>query len=52
MWRTVIGVLVLALVVNGFDLLGVAAFYQDIVEGALIVAAVAISSLAQSRDRG
>jgi ribose transport system permease protein len=51
-WRTVIGVLVLALVVNGFDLLGVAAFYQDIVEGALIVVAVAVSSLAQPRDRG
>lgn len=44
-WRTVIGVLLLALIVNGFDLLGVAAFYQNIVEGALIVLAVAVSSL-------
>jgi ribose transport system permease protein len=51
-WRTVVGVLVLALVVNGFDLLGVEAFYQDIVEGGLIVAAVAVSSLARSPDSG
>jgi ribose transport system permease protein len=47
-WRTVIGVLLLALIVNGFDLLGVAAFYQDMVEGALIVLAVAIGSLVRT----
>lgn len=47
-WRTVIGVLLLALIVNGFDLLGVAAFYQDMVEGALIVAAVAVGSLVRT----
>lgn len=47
-WRTVIGVLLLALIVNGFDLLGVAAFYQDIVEGALIVLAVAVGSFVRA----
>jgi ribose transport system permease protein len=49
-WRTIVGVLVLALVVNGLDLLGVEAFYQDIVKGGLIAAAVAVSSLARSPD--
>jgi ribose transport system permease protein len=29
-WRTVIGVLLLALIGNGFNILGVDAFYQDI----------------------
>jgi ribose transport system permease protein len=46
-WRTVVGVLLLALVTNGFNLLGVEAFYQDIVKGGLIVAAVAIGSVVE-----
>jgi ribose/xylose/arabinose/galactoside ABC-type transport system permease subunit len=45
----VIGVLMLGLIVNGFNLLGVPDFYQDIVRGALIIVAVAIGSLAQRR---
>ncbi|MBV9465982.1 MAG: ABC transporter permease [Solirubrobacterales bacterium] len=48
-WRTVVGVLLLALITNGFDLLGVAAFYQDIVKGALIVLAVSVGSLVERR---
>jgi ribose transport system permease protein len=48
-WRTVVGILLLAMITNGFDLLGVEAFYQDIVKGALIVAAVAVSSMVDRR---
>jgi len=48
-WRTVIGVLMLGLITNGFNLLGVEDFYQDIVRGGLIVVAVAIGSLVERR---
>jgi len=43
-WRTVVGVLLLAVITNGFDLLAVPDYWQDVVRGALIVGAVAISS--------
>jgi ribose transport system permease protein len=43
-WRTVVGVLMLAVITNGFDLLAVPDYWQDVVRGALIVVAVAISS--------
>ena len=42
MWRTVLGVLMLGLITNGFNLLGVPDYYQDIVRGSLIVIAVAL----------
>jgi ribose transport system permease protein len=45
-WRTVLGVLLLAMIANGFDLLGVASYYQDMVKGAIIVVAVAVNSAA------
>ena len=48
-WRTVIGVLMLGMITNGFNLLGVRDFYQDIVRGSLIVAAVAIGSIVERR---
>jgi len=48
-WRTVIGVLMLGLITNGFNLLGVPDFYQDIVRGGLIVVAVAIGSMVERR---
>jgi ribose transport system permease protein len=48
-WRTVIGVLMLGMITNGFNLLGVRDFYQDIVRGSLIVAAVAIGSVVERR---
>jgi ribose transport system permease protein len=48
-WRTVLGVLMLGLITNGFNLLGVPDFYQDIVRGSLIVVAVAIGSLVERR---
>jgi ribose transport system permease protein len=48
-WRTVVGVLMLGLITNGFNLLGVPDFYQDIVRGGLIVVAVAIGSIVERR---
>ncbi len=48
-WRTVLGVLILAIITNGFDLLAVPDYWQDIVRGILIVIAVAISSVVDRR---
>jgi ribose transport system permease protein len=42
-WRTLVGVLMLGMITNGFNLLGVPSFWQDIVRGLLIVVAVVIS---------
>ncbi len=41
-WRTVLGVLMLGMITNGFNLLGVADYWQNIVRGLLIIVAVAI----------
>jgi ribose transport system permease protein len=46
-WRTVLGVLLLALIGNGFNLLGVNPTYQDVIRGAIIVAAVGIDAWAR-----
>lgn len=43
-WRTVIGVLMLAMIQNGFNLLQVDAVYQRIIFGAIILVAVAIDA--------
>jgi ribose transport system permease protein len=48
-WRTVLGVLLLALIVNGFNLLGVDPIYQQVVQGAIILLAVAADSLSRSQ---
>lgn len=48
-WRTVVGIMLLGLITNGFNILGVEAFYQDIVKGGLIVAAVALGSMVERR---
>jgi ribose transport system permease protein len=40
-WRTVVGVLFIALIENGFTLLGVDPIYQQIVLGTIILSAVA-----------
>lgn len=49
-WRTIIGVLFLALIGNGFNLLELDSVYQQVVNGALILAAVALD--AWSRRQG
>jgi ribose transport system permease protein len=48
-WRTVIGVLMLGMITNGFDLLAVPDYWQDVVRGILIIVAVAISSVVDRR---
>lgn len=48
-WRTVVGVLMLGMITNGFNLLGVAEYWQQIVRGLLIIAAVAIGSMIERR---
>jgi ribose transport system permease protein len=48
-WRTVLGVLLLALIANGFNLIGVDPIYQQIVQGAIILLAVAADSLSRQR---
>lgn len=46
-WRTVLGILILALIGNGFNLLGVNSTYQQIVTGAIILLAVGVDSWAR-----
>jgi ribose transport system permease protein len=48
-WRTVLGVLMLGMITNGFDLLAVADYWQNIVRGILIIFAVAISTIIERR---
>ena len=43
-WRTVLGVLLLALIGNGFNLLNVNPIYQRIFQGAIILAAVGVDA--------
>lgn len=43
-WRTVLGVLFIAMIDNGFTLLGLDPIYQQIVQGAIILAAVALDA--------
>jgi ribose transport system permease protein len=48
-WRTVVGVAMLALIGNGFDLLNVDPLYQQIVTGAILLVAVAVDMLIRHR---
>jgi ribose transport system permease protein len=48
-WRTVLGVLMLGMITNGFDLLAVPDYWQNIVRGILIIIAVAIGSFIERR---
>lgn len=48
-WRTVLGVLMLGMITNGFDLLDVADYWQNIVRGVLIILAVSISLVVDRR---
>jgi ribose transport system permease protein len=49
-WKTFIGVMILGMITNGFDLLAINATYQQIVEGILIIIAVGAAEL-RSRPR-
>lgn len=48
-WRTVVGVWLLALIANGFNLLGVSPTYQQVVTGVILLLSVAIDGLIRSR---
>jgi ribose transport system permease protein len=49
-WRTLFGVLLLQLISNGMNILDIAPFYQKIVQGAIILFAVALDALRQRRS--
>ena len=46
-WRTVVGVLLLRLIGNGFNLLNVPPFYQSIFQGVIIIFAVSLDTLSR-----
>lgn len=48
-WRSMLGVLLLALIGNGFNMLNIDPFYQRILEGGIIVFAVALDALSRRR---
>lgn len=48
-WRTVVGVLLLQLISNGFNILNVPPFYQLIFQGGVIMLAVALDALRHRR---
>lgn len=48
-WRSVVGILFIALIDNGFTLLGLDPIYQQIVQGAIILAAVAADAWSRPR---
>jgi ribose transport system permease protein len=48
-WRTLVGVLFIALMVNGFNLNGVDPIYQRIIQGVVILAAVGIDAWSRAR---
>ncbi|MBO0730451.1 MAG: hypothetical protein J2P57_14415, partial [Acidimicrobiaceae bacterium] len=50
-WRTVVGVLFIALINNGFDLLGVDPLYQQMVLGLILLLAVGLDSWARASTR-
>lgn len=50
-WRTAVGVLILTVIANGFNLMGWDTTYQQVVTGALILVAVAADSLLLQRLR-
>lgn len=49
-WRTVLGVLLLSLIRNGFNLLGVNPIYQQVVQGIIILVAVAMDAWLRPRN--
>jgi ribose transport system permease protein len=50
-WRSVVGVLLLAMIGNGFNLLGVDPNYQNIFRGVIIIGAVALDAWLRTGDR-
>lgn len=51
-WRTVVGVFLLALIGNGFDLLNVDPLYQQIATGGILLTAVAVDMFVRRKRAG
>lgn len=49
-WRTVLGVMFLRLIENGFNLINVDTFYQDVFQGLIILVAVALDAMRHRRS--
>jgi ribose transport system permease protein len=49
-WRTVLGVMFIALIGNGFDLLQINTIYQQIAEGVIVVLAVSFDTWSRKRQ--
>jgi ribose transport system permease protein len=50
MWRTVVGVLFIALIGNGFDLLGLNPLYEQIALGGILLIAVGYDAWSRLRQ--
>ena len=50
-WRTIVGVLFIALIGNGFNLLGLDPLYQQITLGVILLAAVGLDAWTAHRRR-
>jgi ribose transport system permease protein len=48
-WRTMVGVYLLALIGNGFDLMSASPFWEELVEGLVIISAVSLSAARAGR---
>ena len=44
-WRTVVGLVIIATITNGFVLLDISPFYQDVIKGLIIVGALILNSM-------
>lgn len=51
MWRTAVGLAIIATIANGFNLLDINQFYQDIIKGGIIIGALALDSYARNLAR-
>ena len=51
-WRTVVGVLLLGMISDGFNLLGINPLYQEIVQGSIILIAVSLDMIARRTQGG
>jgi ribose transport system permease protein len=49
-WRTVLGVFFLAMITNGFNLLNISIYYQQVIQGLIILLAVAVDALSTSKE--